>query len=351
MGVIRDRGRKADPEKLRFVLQCRYGSKSFTRFADLMVVKKSTFMPNGKRERLPGRDTILKFCRGDETDVRATWVPLMNELNVTFEIIEIGRGSTLSESVLDNSARLIEFPHVRTSDALIDLLKPQSYSHETMTQLRLLLESAAKPKDILNLSASVILDSWNIEPTVVGLLCILLGTNRESWHPTRAELKKLESLCKQALNHGHLHFIHWVEPLAFSLARHERPDTHRQFLQLAIEDEHWREANAVHTSGQYFRNQGVEISAIDGHLRDRHRRGLLQAHDAPPLMHLLSLPNLDLWRPITRNKLIDMLKKTAIVLRKNGEDRLRLNVEKFLKDCSKAESPGASVDSMSVAIK
>jgi len=96
----RRRGRQADPDNVRFVLRCKFGDRSCSRFAALIAAKKWTLAAGGRRVRLPGYTTVLRFCRGDAVDER-TFGLLCDELGVPFSVLE--KGSTISESDLKDT--------------------------------------------------------------------------------------------------------------------------------------------------------------------------------------------------------------------------------------------------------
>jgi hypothetical protein len=89
MSDVRKRGRRADPSNVRLALKRRYGNASFDRFADLVETKRWTTAAGGARTRLPRRSAVLRFCRGDNTDM-TTWGPLCDEIGLPFQLLEKG---------------------------------------------------------------------------------------------------------------------------------------------------------------------------------------------------------------------------------------------------------------------
>lgn len=327
MSGNRDRGEAADPKKLASVLFVRFGSASPNRL--VRRVDELRLLSNNPYA-YPGRSSILRFCKGLPTE-KPVREPLCGILGVEFAQVRRSSDNSSPESVLDMTSRLIEFPFVRTPPELFDVLNNQRYSHGTLTQLRSRLPEANDPQLLLNLGVSLVLELWKDHPQVAGLICILFGTNRESWHPNRKQLSQLEVLCKKALSSGYVDLIQLVEPLAFSLAKHGKPELHQRFLHLAIVNADWREANAIRTSGQYFGDHVSEISAIEDHLDNPYRDvGLLRAHDIPPLMYLMSLPNENLRRPLQRRNLRRLLVKSNDALRAYREYELSNRVTSFL---------------------
>ncbi len=100
MNEARKRGRQADPSNVRLVIKQRYGHDSFTRFADLIENKKWTTGPGGTKVHLPERSAVLRFCRGNKTDM-STWGPLCDEIGLPFHVIE--KGHKLSAADFDDA--------------------------------------------------------------------------------------------------------------------------------------------------------------------------------------------------------------------------------------------------------
>ena len=101
MSAARKRGRQADPSNVRRALMWKYGNDSFSRFAELLEAKKSTTGAGGLRVELPKRGAVLRFCRGNTTDM-STWGPLCSEIGLPFELLE--KGHLLVAADFDDSA-------------------------------------------------------------------------------------------------------------------------------------------------------------------------------------------------------------------------------------------------------
>jgi hypothetical protein len=128
----RRRGRQANPEKLRFILQHKFGNASYARFAAFIAVKKWTTVRGCKRARLPSYSTVLRFCRGDRVD-ESTLGLLCDELGVPFSLLR--KGTTLCESDLKDTGYKCRW----------SFCHPASYSGQVWIQVVPKFKNHARP--------------------------------------------------------------------------------------------------------------------------------------------------------------------------------------------------------------
>lgn len=229
----------------------------------------------------------------------------------------------------DQSAQLIELPHVATAFKLFEVILPQQYTYPTTDALRKLVKQVEQPGPLMDLAAEVIPEIWETHANVAGILSTLLSTAVELWQPESLVLSKLESLCSRAIQTGDWSRVASVEPLAFALGAKGRHNIHRRVLERLIEERHWRDADAARI-GEYYGSVGVELWAIARHWNDPFRNGLLRAHDVSRLIDLLLSRDRSLPTHSTEKTVIDLLDQHALVLLECGETRLARRVNELV---------------------
>jgi nucleoside phosphorylase len=242
-----------------------------------------------------------------------------------------------SDPPFDSTGRLLDLPYVRSASELVDIIRTQAYTYTTTAELRARLGTSSHPDKVLRIGTSVIAELAGSDSATASIIGNLVSTNRAIWQPSRRELLRLEDLCNRALRFETIHSLLWLEPVAFALAAKRRPNAHRRFLQLLLEDVDWRQAQAV-IHRNYYGVQGIRLSALERHSKETYRPGLLKAHDTSALMYLLSAPEPELTGGRVRRLLKRLLRNSEGALYKHGEDRLARTIKAFLRTYEKNEA-------------
>ncbi len=238
--------------------------------------------------------------------------------------------------IVDQSAKLVEFPFVTTTYKLFELIEGQSYVFGTITSLRDLLRAGEEPSRVVDLTAEVVAEVWSEHPNVAGILATLLSNNLDLWQPSDKLIVELRQLCESVIDADDWTRVAQVEPLAFALGAKGAADVHAKLLERLITNRKWRKAD-VNRVRAYYGTVGNEIASIVRHWRDPFRQGLLRANDVARLMDLLLSADVT-FSPPAGPALLKLLAQHAQVLAKHGQEDSAHKVVELL-DALKLKRP------------
>ncbi len=225
-----------------------------------------------------------------------------------------------------------------TSKAQLDtLLEELPYTVDALKMLRESLPTELQGNRILDFAAGILIETWSTDVRKAGTMATLLSQTWQSWHPESSTITELIRLCDEAIEKGDTSMIAVVQPTAYVLGALGHGDFYSKWLHTTTTGERWREADLKRNTGSYYaagsetsrRNQ---LAAIDRHLRDTNRQGLLRAHDIGLLVEISRehrTEGLDNDHPEVQQAQ-SLLSEVIVVLKEHQQEELLTYIRAYL---------------------
>ena len=183
---------------------------------------------------------------------------------------------------------------VQTREELEALIAELPYTVGTMNTVRECIpEKGLERGRVLDLVAGILIHAWDSNPDQAGKMATLLSQTWLGWHPEdMAILRRLEQLCKKAIEQGDVAKIAIVQPTAYVLGALGNKELYREWLQTTTTQAKWREADLERNTKSYYASGNEaprcnQLAAIERHLGDPNRTGYLRAHDVGLLAQII----------------------------------------------------------------
>jgi hypothetical protein len=277
----------------------------------IVVLRQDEFSERGDFDWMPDTPTTIRFHSYD--DFHEALVQLA--------------------AYCDPSSSLVLVPTVTTVEDFREIVVGQPYDFETASAMRHAYREAANVQTLLELTAQFVAESPPSDHQAQGLAATMLSTLADRWNPASTLIAKLEEMCQDAIRQGDTDQIGVVEPLAFAVARKGLTSAHAHHLRALVVNRDWRSAD-VARSWDYYGRSDTQINAIQRHVRDPFRTGVLKANDITRLLGLLSSEP-----ESVRPSLEDLVRTSLQVLKQGGEDSL---VERVIADIARVRRSRAA---------
>lgn len=203
-----------------------------------------------------------------------------------------------------------------------------SYTAEGVKLLRESLPEGPERARILNFAGEILLDTCEHDPNKAGAMATLLSQTWNDWRPGKMIIAKLIHVCEEAMRDGNSAMIALVQPLAYALGAIGKLDFYGKWLQTTTTKAPWREADLKRNEKYYASKKGNprenQLAAIERHLKDPNRTGLLRAHDIG-LLYQIRESQLDEGRGNDDPEVVrtnNLLRETVDVLEAHKQDEL-----------------------------
>lgn len=157
----------------------------------------------------------------------------------------------------------------------------------TADSVRIMRESLPAEKEqrtrVLNFAADILLDGWGHNSAKSGTIATLLSQTWNDWQPTEEVIDQLVAACERAMKKGDAVRVATVQPLSYALGALGKLEFYGKWLETITRKTEWRKAD-LERNMLYYASRGPhprenQLAAIERHLKDKNRTGLLRAHD------------------------------------------------------------------------
>ncbi|WP_328507308.1 SIR2 family protein [Streptomyces sp. NBC_00391] len=267
-----------------------------------------------RKENSPGRDSVPRRAKVLTFSNYEEFQEALNTLSAKF----------------DPSVKLNLLSEVEGIDDFLEIMSPQMYNYDTLSEACYSLEENAHLGRILNEVAQVLPEGMN-DPRTEGVLATVLSKMPRAWEADHKTALHLEEFFDKTVKKVGVAQVALVEPLSAALAQQGYPRTHHEYLKLAIDSDAWRNADRDRVSYYYGKNTAKQIGAIRRRLRDKRRKGVLLATDVTRMLNMLESDYFD-----TKELVLSMVEKAANAFAESGDgdtaDKVRHKVGQIMKE-------------------
>ncbi len=172
---------------------------------------------------------------------------------------------------------------VTSKEQLEALMKELPHTADAVGMIRENLPVGPERARILNFATEILLDGWKRNSGKTGKIATLLSQTRENWQPTAEVADQLLEACRKAMTKDDVSRVATVQPLAYALGSLGHREFYSEWLQTTTMKPAWRETDLKRNKKYYASKEGKprenQLAAIERHLNDANRTGLLRAHD------------------------------------------------------------------------
>ncbi|MFL6387946.1 MAG: SIR2 family protein [Terriglobales bacterium] len=211
-------------------------------------------------------------------------------------------------SAFDPTASLVRLPDVVAKADFFDIVCAQPYGFRTAENIR---AEIRKHPEMLDWSAEYLIqEKWTAKDART--FAVLISGLMNRWAPNSKVVRELDRRCRRASNDPAQ--IAVFEPVAFALAHKGFPDHQAVFLNAAVQDMEMRRAHVQQTL-VYYPTTAEQLGAVQRHMADSRRSGILRANDTARLLTLLQFE----WSEVTK-RVLPLLDRSVRVLYLEHED-------------------------------
>ncbi len=257
-------------------------------------------------------------------------VPNIVDGETAIETSKLDVKSSADQRAADNTQDRIRtlLLSVTNKAQLETVMDELSYTAEGIKTLRESLPEGPERARVLNAATEILLDGWKHNAGKSGKMATLLSQTSKDWKPAEETVGTLVTICERAMKKDDSARVATVQPLAYALGAIGKLDFYGKWLQTTTMKAPWREADLERNEEYYASKTGTprenQLAAIERHLKDPNRTGLLRAHDIG-LLYQIRESQLDELRGsddpevVRTNKL---LRETVDVLEAHKQDKL-----------------------------
>ncbi|MDD5055154.1 MAG: hypothetical protein PHZ00_02700 [Candidatus Peribacteraceae bacterium] len=177
---------------------------------------------------------------------------------------------------------------ITNKEGLKDAMSQLPYTVDAVRTLRESLpEDQNQRARIISLAAEILVDEWNGDKDKAGMMATLLSQTWKDWHPEAQTIQQLVELCEATIDDGDSSMVAIVQPTAFVLGALGNHEFYGKWLSTTTTEATWRQADLERNIGSYYGSREKQLTAIERHLADPNRAGILiMAHDVGLLVQI-----------------------------------------------------------------